>query len=81
MKRTYSYVDGESKCHTHTHTHAHIHTHTHTHTHIYIYIYICMYSVCRLPYYLPNPSQRAECDTRSIFKRNTTDSKSEFSFS
>ena len=31
--------------------------------------------------YLPNPSARAEYDTRSIFKRNLTGLNSEFSFS
>ena len=32
-------------------------------------------------YYLPNPSARAEYDTRSIFKRSLTGLNSEFSFS
>ena len=31
--------------------------------------------------YLPNPSARAGCDTRSIFKRSLTGLNSEFSFS
>ena len=31
--------------------------------------------------YLPNPSARAEYDTRSIFKRSLTGLNSEFSFS
>ena len=32
-------------------------------------------------YYLPNPSAREGYDTRSIFKRSSTDLNSEFSFS
>ena len=31
--------------------------------------------------YLPNPSAKVECDTRSIFKRSKADLNSEFSFS
>ena len=33
------------------------------------------------PAIFTNPSARAECDTRSIFKRSLTDLNSEFSFS
>ena len=52
------------------------HTHTHTRTYIYIYIYIYQnitssrthQNTCS--YVFTNPSARAGCDIRSIFKRS-----------